>query len=148
MDAVSRLLRMARLEAALDKRCLLGPATTMDVVGYGELEAPFHVLLEGQCQLHVGTTVLELRPGDVVIIPSAAPHRIVTGREVRRQGIAETEGPAFVTTRSERHDEPVLDLFCGHYTFDAGPDALLLRSLPRSIHVSFGQSADSDEVLR
>jgi len=145
MDAVSRLLHMARLKAALDKRCLLGPATTMDVAGHDELEAPFHVLLDGECQLHVGRTVLELRPGDVVVIPSGAPHRILTRGRGKRQGIVETEGAAFITTRS---DSPEIDLFCGHYTFDAGPGALLLRSLPESIHVSFGQSTESDHVLR
>lgn len=148
MDAVSRLLRMARLKATLDKRCLLGPSTRMDVTGHGELEAPFHVLLEGECRLQVGTTLLELRAGDVVVIPSGAPHRVLTGGRGRRHGVVETEGAAFVTTRSNRDEPTEVDLFCGHYTFEAGPGALLLRSLPASIHVSFGQSAESDQVLR
>lgn len=148
MDAVSRLLHMARLEATLDRRCLLGPATSMDVASHGELAAPFHVLLEGECQLRVGDTLLDLRPGDVVVIPSGAPHRILTSGRGRRQGIVEIEGDAFLTTRSDRDDTAEVDLFCGHYTFDAGPGALLLKSLPASIHVSFGQSAESDHVLR
>lgn len=136
---------MARLKATLDKRCLLGPATTMDVSGRGELEAPFHVLLDGECRLHVGDTVLAMRPGDVVVLPSGAPHRIITSGRGKRQGTVETEGAAFGTIRSDRTDSSEVDLFCGHYTFDASPGALLLRSLPPSIHVSFGQS---DDVLR
>ncbi|MEU1415180.1 AraC family transcriptional regulator [Streptomyces sp. NPDC005731] len=148
MDSVSRLLRMARLGAALDKRCLLGAGTRMNVSAHGELEAPFHVLLDGACRLQVGAVLLDLRPGDVVMIPSGAPHRVITAGDAGPTGTAETAGEAFVTTRSEHGGEPVIDLFCGHYTFDAGAGSLLFASLPDPVHVSFGQSADSDEVLR
>ncbi|WP_438306926.1 cupin domain-containing protein (plasmid) [Streptomyces sp. HUAS TT11] len=148
MDSVSRLLRMARLRAALDKHCLLGAGTRMNVPAHGELEAPFHVLLDGACRLQVGTVLLDLRPGDVVMIPSGAPHRVITAGDAGPTGTAETAGEAFVTTRSEHGGEPVIDLFCGHYTFDAGAGSLLFASLPDPVHVSFGQSAESDEVLR
>ncbi|MEW2469411.1 AraC family transcriptional regulator [Streptomyces sp. NPDC046994] len=148
MDSVSRLLRMARLGAALDKHCLLGAGTRMNVPAHGELEAPFHVLLDGACRLQVGTVLLDLRPGDVVMIPSGAPHRVITAGDAGPTGTAETAGEAFMTTRSEHGGEPVIDLFCGHYTFDAGAGSLLFASLPDPVHVSFGQSADSDEVLR
>ncbi|MET9880350.1 AraC family transcriptional regulator [Actinacidiphila glaucinigra] len=148
MDSVSRLLRLARLRADLDKRCLLGAGTRMEVPAHGELEAPFHVLLEGTCRLQVGTVLLDLRPGDVVMIPSGTPHRVITDGEGGQVGTAETAGDVFATTRSEHGEEPVIDLFCGHYTFDAGTGALLFASLPDPVHVSFGQSEESDEVLR
>jgi AraC family transcriptional activator of mtrCDE len=152
MDTVSRLLRMARLRASLDRRCLLGGSTRMDVPGYHALEAPFHVLLEGECQLRTGSALLEMRPGDVVLIPSGAPHQVFTPGSSRHRSTAETAGGAFVTTRSEpqrEHDgSPVMDLFCGHYAFDAGAGAMLFRSLPDPVHVRFGQDPESDEVLR
>jgi AraC-like DNA-binding protein len=148
MDTVSDLLRMARLSATLDKHCLLGESTHMDVTGYGRHEAPFHVLLRGQCRLQVGGRVLDLAPGDVVMIPSASSHRVITPGDDRTRGTTEAAGDAFVTTRSDRGGEPVIDLFCGHYTFDAGAGAMLFRSLPDPVHVRFGQSAESDEVLR
>jgi AraC-like DNA-binding protein len=147
MDTVSRLLSRAQLEATLEKHCLLGAGTRMDVAGYGELEVPFHVLLEGECRLHVGRQVFELRRGDVVLIPSGAEHRVVTAGPGER-GTVETGGEAFVTTRSERGGDPVIDLFCGHFTVNAGTGALLFRSLPGAVHVSFGRSAETDEVLR
>lgn len=145
MDTVSRLLSRAQLAATLEKHCLLGAGTRMDVARYGELEVPFHVLLEGECRLHVGHQVFDLRPGDVVLIPSGAEHRVVTAGPGEPRGIVETGGDAFVTTRSERGGDPVIDLFCGHYTVNAGTGALLFRSLPGAVHVSFGQA---DEVLR
>lgn len=147
MDAVSRLLNMAQLGASVDKRCLLSGATRMDVGGYRELQAPFHVLLEGECQLQVGARVLEMRPGDVVLIPGRAPHRVITSGAGRLRGTTEIAGDAFVTTHSRRGGTAVIDLFCGHYTFDAGAGAVLFGSLPDPLHVSFGQSPDSEEML-
>jgi AraC-like DNA-binding protein/mannose-6-phosphate isomerase-like protein (cupin superfamily) len=148
MDAVSHLLRLARLEASLDKRCLLGGSTRMDVAAHDARQAPFHVLLEGTCQLEVGAHVLTLRAGDVVVIPRGGQHRVTTPGSQRMTGIVETPGEAFTTTRSERGGAPVIDLFCGHYTFGAGAGAILFESLPEPMHVSFGQSPETDSVLR
>jgi AraC-like DNA-binding protein len=148
MDAVSHLLRLARVDASLDKRCLLGSSTGMDVVPQGERQAPFHVLLDGSCRLEVGASLLELRPGDVVVIPSGAPHRVETAGGGRARGTTEASGDAFITTRSDGGGAAVIDLFCGHYTFGAGAGSMLFRSLPDPVHVSFGRSGESDEVLR
>jgi AraC-like DNA-binding protein len=148
MDAVSHLLRLARIDASLDKRCLLGGSTGMDVAPEGERQAPFHVLLDGSCRLEVGASLLDLRPGDVVVIPSGAPHRIETAGGGRVRGTTEMSGDAFVTTRSDGGGAAVIDLFCGHYTFGAGAGSMLFRSLPDPVHVSFGRPGESDEVLR
>jgi hypothetical protein len=148
MDAVSHLLRLAHIDASLDKRCLLGGSTGMDVVPQGERQAPFHVLLDGSCRLEVGASLLDLRPGDVVVIPSGAPHRIETAGGGRGRGTTEMSGDAFVTTRSDGGGAAVIDLFCGHYTFGAGAGSMLFRSLPDPVHVSFGRPGESDEVLR
>lgn len=147
MDAVSRLLDLARLGANVDKRCLLGGTTRMDVEGYRELQAPFHAVLEGECQLVVGTRVLEMRQGDVVLLPGRAPHRIVTGGPGRLRGTINTAGDAFVSTRSKGSGPAVVDLFCGHYTFDAGAGAVFFRSLPDPLHVSCGESDGDAEML-
>lgn len=148
MDAISHLLRMAHVEASLDKRCLLGATTRMDVGAYAERQAPFHVLLEGTCRLHIGAKVLDLRAGDVVLIPSGASHYVTTPGHGPGQGTSDERGNAFVTTQSDRGDPAEIDLFCGHFSFGSGTGAMLFRSLPDPIHVSFGLSDDSDEVLR
>jgi AraC-like DNA-binding protein len=138
---------MADLDASLDKRCVLGATTRMDVAGHGQHEAPFHVLLRGTCELQVGATRLPLRAGDVVVIPGGAPHRIVTAGPGRARGVLDTPGDAFVTTHSERGGDPTIDLFCGRYLFGAGAGAMLFRTLPDPLHVSFDGSED-DDVLR
>lgn len=147
MDAVSRLLKLAQLGARVEERCLLSGATRMDVPAYPKLQAPFHVLLEGECRLQVDSRVLAMRSGDIVLIPSGTPHRIITPGAGRPRGTTETVGDAFVTTRSKSGGIAVIDLFCGHYTFDAGAGAVLFGSLPDPLHVSLGQSAEGQEML-
>lgn len=149
MDAVSRILRMARLEAQLDKRCLLGASTRMDVE-YGPQVAPFHVLLEGECDLLVGATTVHLTAGDVVILPNNSVHRITTGGVDITRGTVETAGPSFFTTRSDSDEpvEPVIDLFCGHFTIDPGAGAMLFQSLPEVLFASFEEDSGADETIR
>jgi AraC family transcriptional activator of mtrCDE len=119
----------------------------MDVAAHAPREAPFHVLLEGTCQLEVGSRLLTLRAGDVVVIPRGGPHRVITFGEPELRGITEANGTAFTTTRSANGEAPVIDLFCGHYTFGVGAGAILFQSLPQPLHVSFGQSPETDAVL-
>ena len=146
MDVVSHLLDLARPSATLDKHCLLAPATRMDVV-YGTHVAPFHVLLEGECDLVVRNDVMHLRAGDVVIIPSGAPHTFLTPGDGVVQGIVERRGESFTTTLSES-GEQVIDLFCGHFAFGPGAGTMLFRSLPDPVRISFGDSPETDTMVR
>ena len=141
MDALSRVLRMARLDAALDKHCLLAPSTVMDVDAQGEREAAFHVLLEGSCRFQVGGVVLELTAGDVVIVPSGSGHRVTTPGTGAVVSTTETTGPVFVTTRSRGGGDPAIDLYCGHYTYGSGAGAVLFGSLPTPLRVSLAAPA-------
>lgn len=146
MDTISRLLGMARLQASLDKRCLLAGATIMDVE-YGEDEAPFHVLLDGTGTLELPGRRLELRPGDVVVLPRGEPHRIRTAGAGRTRGVVETPGASFDTIRSTAGDGAI-DLFCGHYSYGSGAGAMFFRSLPDPLHVSFVGPGKATEVVR
>jgi AraC-like DNA-binding protein len=157
MDTVSHLVRMAQLDAHVDKRCLLGGSTRMDVAAYGERQAAFHVLLDGSCTLEVGSIRRQLEPGDVVVVPSGSPHRITTPGTRELRGTRDTIGDAFATTRSAVRSgsagsagsrAAVIDLFCGHYSFGPGAGALLLDSLPEPLQVSFGQSEHGAGMLR
>jgi AraC family transcriptional activator of mtrCDE len=147
MDSVSHLVRLARLQAILDKRCLLAGATVMDVPPQGEGKAHFHVLLDGACMLELPDRRIELQPGDVVLLPRGTPHRIRTTGAGHEQGVIETPGGAFSTIRS-RAGESVIDLFCGHYSFGPGAGAMLFRSLPDPLRVSFAESGEANENVR
>ena len=149
MDSISHLLELSRLRAKLDKRCLLAGATVMDVPGYGEAEAAFHFLLDGECTLEVGNRSIALTAGDAVLLPSSPAHRIRTTGSGSARGIIDTPGAAFDTIRTAADDGSVIDLLCGHYTFGSAAGAMLLRSLPDPLQVSFGASlGDGGDALR
>lgn len=138
MDSISHLLELARVQARLDKRCLLAGATVMDVAPYGASEAAFHFLLDGQCTLEVGDRSIALAAGDAVLLPSSPSHRIRTEGGKATRTVAETPGATFDTIRTEDDDHATIDLFCGHYTFRSASGSLFLQSLPEPLVVSFG----------
>lgn len=147
MDEISQLLRMARLEATLDTRCLLGGSTQMEPLPRAPREIPFHVLLEGECILEVDGTLHPMTAGDVVIITTGSPHRILTAGTGPTRSTIKRRGNTFAVTTSDDDGEPVIDLFCGHYTISAGAGAILFGSLPAPTHVSLFQSQGGHVTL-
>jgi AraC family transcriptional activator of mtrCDE len=150
MDTVSRLIRLARLRGGIDLRCLLAGQFAMDNPARRMGEAPFHLLLEGNCVIESGKRRISLGPGDVVLFPRGDAHRVVADRATEAMATAEVAGVSFPTLRTEATGtdtpEPEVDLFCGHYRFAAGAGELLFGSLPDPLHVSFG--ADPSEPVR
>jgi AraC-like DNA-binding protein len=141
MDEISQLLRMARLEATLDTRCLLGDSTIHEPIPRAPREIPFHVLLEGECIMEIDGTLYPMTAGDVVIITSGSPHRILTAGEGPTRSTTRRRGTTFAVARSEDDGgAPVIDLFCGHYTIGAGAGAILFGSLPAPTQVSLFRS--------
>jgi AraC family transcriptional activator of mtrCDE len=131
---------MARLEGAVDVRCLLvgrhvldNPATPGRV--------PFHLLLEGECVAEVDGRSVRLRAGDVLVLPRGARHRV---RVVAVQDPVPADrhaGESIETVRSA--GPPAVDLFCGHYRYRPGAGELLFAGLPPVLHASFGTGPDS-----
>lgn len=141
MDAVSTLIRMARLTGAVDVRCLLAGGHAMDNPARGGGEVPFHLLLDGHCVVESGDRVVELRAGDVLVLPRAERHRVRVVDDGPPAPAAMDDGGSVATLRSA--GAPVIDLFCGHFTYRAGPGELLFGGLPRVLHTSFGTGPES-----
>src|ERR1044072_4318608 len=112
MDSVSRLVRLARLDGAVDVRGLMAG----DYVGAHPAAPPgevqFHLVLEGRCTVTAGGTGVELTPGDLLLLPQGDAHRVTSAGEERFE-FTERPGPAFAPRQTVDAD-PELDLFCGH----------------------------------
>jgi AraC family transcriptional activator of mtrCDE len=174
MDSISHLLKLAALQATLDKRCLLAAATEMKVPAYGETDATFHLLLDGECMFETLSGSFPLRAGEAVILPGSPSHFVRTNGRFSKQkseldsstpdtyrppiegrylmrgdeplsGVFDTPGPAFGTLQSESGGEPVIDLFCGYYTPGTASGVMLFRSLPDPLIVSV---ADDEAAIR
>ncbi|WP_234534713.1 AraC family transcriptional regulator [Streptomyces shenzhenensis] len=160
MDALSRLVRLARLRGSVDLRCLVAGRYTLDNPDAGKGQAPFHLLLSGACVLELPGRRIEVAAGDLVLLPRGVAHRMhARGPRAATDVERRDAGPYALVTdatsaaaahggdQQERGgpDAPV-DLFCGHYTWEAGPGQVLMDMLPDVVHVSLanGTNADAD----
>jgi AraC family transcriptional regulator, activator of mtrCDE len=141
MDAISKLIRMARPEGAVDVRCMLAGGHVIDNPPCRPRHVPFHLLLSGHCVAEVRGRTHELRPGDVLVLPRGCGHRVRVVDDAPPSPAERHAGGSVETLRSE--DAPVVDLFCGHYTYRPGAGELLFGGLPDVVHASFGSGPGS-----
>jgi AraC family transcriptional regulator, activator of mtrCDE len=140
VDAISTLIRMARLEAAIDVRCLLAGQHVLDNPPTPG-RVPFHLLLEGDCVAEFDGHAVELHAGDVLVLPRAGRHQMRVVTEGPPVPAGRREGASVATLRSA--GTPAVDLFCGHYAYRPGAGELLFAGLPEFLHVSFGTGPGS-----
>jgi AraC family transcriptional regulator, activator of mtrCDE len=152
LDAVSRLIRLARPEGTVDKRCLLAGRVLLDHPAPVSGEVPFHLLLEGVCTLEVHGAAIELVAGDVVLLPRGPAHVVHSGGG-RALPVREERGAAFTTIRTLAGDgagdgaaSRPIDLFCGHYLVTPGAGGIFFGTLPDIVHARLGP--DGNERIR
>jgi AraC-like DNA-binding protein len=137
MDALSAVLRTLYLRGRVYCRTELGPPWGMELPP-GQ-KAYFHVVIRGSCRLRLGQSdvVIDLRPGDLALLPHGTGHRLLDG-----QGSAAVplerfwrEGPASHGSRVLRlGDGPVeTELICGAFELEQAEDHPLIGLLPQYI---------------
>ncbi|MFG1808184.1 AraC family transcriptional regulator [Streptomyces sp. NPDC049040] len=141
MDAISTLIRMARLEADLEVRCLLTGGHVLDNPAGPAGQVPFHILLAGRCAVQTGGRMVDLEAGDVLILPRAERHRVRVRADAAPVPPARHDGVSLATLRSP--SAPDVDLFCGRFSYRPGAGDVLFAGLPDILHASFGTGADS-----
>ena len=147
MDWVSNLLEQAHLTASIDIRCLLPAGARLVLDAPAGAAAPFHLVIDGRCSVHVAGRVVELRTGDFLLLPRGEQ------QEVRFHGEhGKTVGQA--TPISMDHSRsvprvtvigasPETDSLCGHYSFEVGAGHLFLASIADPLHVNLMESSSS-----
>nr|WP_057926190.1 AraC family transcriptional regulator [Burkholderia ambifaria] len=151
MDALSQLLSLGRSHVELDVRCLLdGPfAMPHDPLQPGE--AAFHLLLSGTCRLRTADgRTLRLADGDFVLLPAGDAHDLSDADGGRARSVAslrevgEASG-AVLPVKSNRDPadagEAGVDLLCGRFVYARGAGELLMRTLPRVLHVGLREAS-------
>ena len=141
MDWVSRLLAQAQPNARIDTRCLLPLGARIFHEMASETAAPFHLVIEGRCDVHVDGRIIEMREGDMVILPRGQQHEV----RIRSAASESKSQPTPISTDYSRPvasatvigASPAVDLFCGHYSFRVGAGRLFLASIPDPLHVNF-----------
>lgn len=102
----------------------------------------FHLLLSGQCQLHMNKgPALNLHAGDFVLLPQGDPHTLRDAHSTTLRPLpvvwqSATAGslPMRCNTASPGPDD--MDLLCGHFGYSEGAGSLLVKMLPPFLRVN------------
>ncbi|KVR39481.1 cupin domain-containing protein [Burkholderia multivorans] len=145
MDALSQLLLLGRSHVELDLRCLLDGAFAMPHAPLPAGEAAFHLVLAGSCRLRTaGGRTLQLAEGDFVLLPGGDAHDLLDAIAVRSRATAplrepDRDGGTVLPIKSNLgaadRDRASVDLLCGRFVYARGAGELLMRTLPRMLHV-------------
>ena len=133
MDILSSLLFLMPVSGALDTRCHFSPPWRLDYAATGPCEIPYHVLLRGTAQVDDGENpVLSMEAGDILLIPSGAPHVLYEG-----SGSPSTAGKMHrergLKIRTNSKDPKPVNMLCGRFILPSSPRQMIKESLPQQL---------------
>ena len=142
MDALNRLIQLARPQASLELRCLLEGAFAIDHDPVQEGIVSFHLVLDGSCMIETAhSKSLMLQAGDFVLFPKGGAHRIRNSGTTTKPALPITlADDGLLPLRRNGNGEADVDLLCGRFTCVQGPAALLFGTLPDPLHISLAES--------
>jgi len=146
MDALSQLVATLDPRGRLDLRCLFGRGFDAPHDGIGPWRAPFHIVLQGECELWLpdSNTAVALPRGSLAILPRGATHVLRTESQRRRARKIRTIGGELVDlkTNLERPDQAEIEILCGEFEFGGRRRSALLEALPEHIVIPFAETPD------
>jgi len=147
MDALSQLIRLTGLQGSLDLRCQMAGTFAVDHDRVSVGEAPFHLVLAGQCVLEPdGGAPLQLAVGDFVLLPRGHAHRVRDTDAGVTGGALRIDNDGALPIRRNTDGASDLDLLCGRFRYAPGTVGLLMTALPDVVRVSLTADAELDEL--
>jgi AraC-like DNA-binding protein len=137
-DPISRILHAVRIRSTVYCRSVMGAPWGFGVEADGN--PAFHVITSGRCWLEVEgePNQVELRAGDLVILPTGRPHWM---RDCPESQATELE-EILAATPLDAHGRlryggrgPRTGLLCGGFVLDSGDAHPILRALAPAVHI-------------
>src|SRR5471030_507592 len=148
MDALSRTLALYPARSALDVRCQLGAPWVLRHEAEAPGVAPYHLIVSGTAWLErSGADSIELRAGDIVLLPRGCAHRLRAG-DADADGAGGTPplrinvGARGLQWKRNDGDGAVADILCGKFEFEHGAANPVLMALPEVLLVRTAGRAD------
>lgn len=152
-DALSSLAPLLRVRPELQYMCRFGDQWASPHAPEPDAWAPFHVVTDGNCVLHLTAQrrSLALTTGDVAVLPRGSAHTM--------HGPTTTlgnHGPFKISSRSTEailvksntDVEPDVQLICGRLRFDHAGENLILSTLPEAIVIKAAEGRDAPHMRR
>ncbi|WP_424630674.1 AraC family transcriptional regulator [Bradyrhizobium sp. SYSU BS000235] len=152
-DALSGLAPLLRVRPELQYICRFGSQWASDHARERYSWAPFHIVTDGRCVLHLTEPGRSIRlgTGDVVVLPHGSAH-VVHSEATSPQncgpfGIQSRETRA-ILLKSNTDEEPDTQLVCGRLKFEHAGQNLILAALPEAIVISAASGQDTQHMQR
>ncbi|WP_343586831.1 AraC family transcriptional regulator [Herbaspirillum sp.] len=140
MDALSRLLSLHPVRAALDIRCRFGEPWNLPHQAQASGVGPYHFILEGRARLELeGRPPLGLQAGDLVLFAHGAAHAIYTAPPGAASAVRVVDPAApvrlHVNGDAGGGGQPLSDFLCGQFHFESPQSNALMQAMPEVVLV-------------
>lgn len=155
MDVISEIFDTLKLQGLLYFRTDFTGPWGVSVPEFAPA-ARFHFVLAGKCYVRLGEVLVELLPGDLILIPAGKSHTLSNSEKSSCPPLERVLDDAGYDGRGvlqlgNKDDEAATRMLCGHFTFRQGASHPVLDALPGFLHVNSEQRAANpilDDVLR
>ena len=153
MDALSQILSTVQLEGSLYFPALFHGQWGLDVPENTSV-CRFHVVVEGHCLLRAHNQEIQLRQGDLALVPHGRQHTLQDAPQTPLIHLEEALGrEQYSGTGVFEWGEggPPSRLVCGHFAFDKEAVHPLVEALPALVHLQATPTYDFrwvDQVMR
>lgn len=148
MDPLSHVLNVGRVSGAV--LAILEAAEPWGLSIEPQPGAVFHAVLSGTCLLKTGDAeAIRLMPGDVVLLPGHAPHRLLSGADVPTMSFDRVVKDRLRGPDGRLQlpgDGPVARILCASYDYDHHLAHPLMQLLPEVLHLPVGTGPRADAV--
>lgn len=152
-DSLSGLAPLLRVRPELQYICRFGAEWASPHPPEPEAWAPFHVITDGACVLHLTGTrqSIQLKAGDVAVLPRGSAH-VMHGLTTPPTaagpfGIRGRSNGA-ILVKANTDAEADAQLLCGRLKFDHAGRNLVLSALPEAIVVAAAERQDALHLRR
>lgn len=145
MDSLSQLLAMLAPACAVNLHCRFAGRWEADHPQLAAGTVPWHVILRGEARLVMAGRTLDVRAGDILLLPHGSPHLL--------QGLVEWGQVAPVAKRHNgtltevetRGPGPAVEVLCGEFHFGPGYSWLFAENAAL-IHLQTHDREDCPEL--
>ncbi|MGV7211152.1 AraC family transcriptional regulator [Oxalobacteraceae bacterium A2-2] len=131
MDALSHLLSLYPLQAALDIRCHFGAPWLLEHEAVAAGAAPYHVITRGAARLDAGGLEdAALEAGDIVLFPHGGAHRLYLGDAQAALPVRSGAGGTVLLSKHNGGEGELTNILCGEFRYEARRGHALLAALP------------------
>lgn len=147
LDLLDRLLSVGAVDGQLDSRCDLRSPWALDNARSAQREMPYHAVLAGATVVQMpGLEPITLHAGDVLMLPSGSPHRIVDPIDDAAGSPARAKQPDTATVCETPNETTVL--LCGRFVLTYAAWQLYRSLLPDHVVVRADAAGAPDSDAR